>query len=177
MSVAGGGDLTKEDIDDLEERSPIPSNFLRRPHRYPEEIATLLLLLGVAITTLLGITFRYVIGDPQSWTEPLARYLLVWLTFMGAAVAVKHELHMSVELPTGRISPAVLHGARIFARVAQMALFVYLIIYGFNLAQANTTPTTVPVISRNHVLLAVPVSALVMLFHSGRHLVTDIRRA
>lgn len=176
VAPVAGDDLIGPPVPDLEDTSPVPPTFLRSPHRYPEETLALVLLVGVAVTILTGIFFRYIVSDPQAWTEPLARYLLVWLTLIGAAVAVKHDLHMAVELPTGRIPHSVLRIVRIGARLLQVVLFGYFIWFGLELAAANTTATTVPGIDRNHVLLAVPVSGVLMLLHSLRHLVADLRR-
>ncbi|KMQ76252.1 TRAP transporter small permease [Marinobacter subterrani] len=49
---------------------------------------------------------RYVLNDSIGWTEELARYLLIVVTFAGACIAVRRNTHISVEffyryLPAG----------------------------------------------------------------------------
>ncbi len=54
-----------------------------------------LFVLGVAIAVVLnvGVFTRYVLNDPVIWSEELARFLLIWITFVGASVAVcKNEM-------------------------------------------------------------------------------------
>lgn len=41
---------------------------------------------------------RYVLNDSLAWTEEIARYALIWITFIGAAVVARKNLHISVEV-------------------------------------------------------------------------------
>lgn len=145
------------------------------PVRYLEEVIAMLLLIGIVGVSSMGVFNRYVLSQPFAWTEPLARYLLIWLTFFGAAVAVKQDLHMAVELFTDRIPPRVLAAISALGRVMQIALFGYLVYFGWGMVEANTVPTTVPGVRRSHVFLAVPLAASSMLLHSLRHLWRDLR--
>ena len=52
--------------------------------------------------TLAGIVFyqvftRYVLNDAAGWTEEIARYLLVAVTFLGGAMAVRRNTHIQVD--------------------------------------------------------------------------------
>jgi TRAP-type C4-dicarboxylate transport system permease small subunit len=49
---------------------------------------------------------RYVLDDSAAWTEEIARYLLIVVTFVGASMAVRRNTHIHVEfvyryLPVG----------------------------------------------------------------------------
>ncbi|MCX7961651.1 MAG: TRAP transporter small permease [Burkholderiales bacterium] len=51
---------------------------------------------------LAGVVFyqvftRYVLGDPAGWTEEIARYFLVALVFVGAAMSVRKNNHIQVD--------------------------------------------------------------------------------
>ena len=46
-----------------------------------------ILLVGMTTIVLVQIVGRYVLAAPPSWTEEAARYLLVWLSFLGATCA------------------------------------------------------------------------------------------
>jgi TRAP-type C4-dicarboxylate transport system permease small subunit len=41
---------------------------------------------------------RYVLNDALAWTEEIARYFLMWVTFVGAAVAMRRRSHIGVEV-------------------------------------------------------------------------------
>jgi len=52
--------------------------------------------------TLAAIVFyqvftRYVLGDPAGWTEEIARYFLVAVVFIGAAMSVRRNNHIQVD--------------------------------------------------------------------------------
>jgi TRAP-type transport system small permease protein len=40
---------------------------------------------------------RYVLADSAAWTEEIARYLLIMVTFLGGAMAVRRNTHIHVE--------------------------------------------------------------------------------
>ncbi len=43
---------------------------------------------------------RYVFDDPLIFTEELARYLYVWLVFLGASAAVRNHAHVGIAVLT-----------------------------------------------------------------------------
>jgi TRAP-type C4-dicarboxylate transport system permease small subunit len=51
----------------------------------------------LALVVFVQFFTRYVLNDSIGWTEEIARYLLVCVTFAGAAVAVRRNTHISVE--------------------------------------------------------------------------------
>ena len=56
-------------------------------------------LVGVmAAVIILQVFFRYVLRESLSWSEELARYLMVWVTFVGASIGVKRGSHVGVEM-------------------------------------------------------------------------------
>jgi TRAP-type C4-dicarboxylate transport system permease small subunit len=40
---------------------------------------------------------RYILNYVPSWSEEVPRYLLVWISFLGAALAVKYKEHISLD--------------------------------------------------------------------------------
>lgn len=66
----------------------------------------LIVLMGLLVVDVLWQVFtRFVLADSSSWTEELARYLLIWLSLLGAAYATGARLHLAVDL-----LPNYLHG-------------------------------------------------------------------
>ncbi len=62
--------------------------------------AAVLLLLTSALTwvVFLQVFFRYVFSYSLYWSEELARFLFVWLSVLGAALAVQKKGHFGFEL-------------------------------------------------------------------------------
>lgn len=63
----------------------------------PEDWITLVLFWALAIIVFLQFFTRYVLNDSLAWTEEIARYLLIAVTFAGAAMAVRRNTHIHVE--------------------------------------------------------------------------------
>lgn len=59
--------------------------------------------LGVALFWVLGLIVfyqfftRYVLNDSAAWTEEIARYFLIGMVFVGAAVGVRKNNHIQVD--------------------------------------------------------------------------------
>ncbi|TPJ14377.1 TRAP transporter small permease [Mesorhizobium sp. B2-7-3] len=53
---------------------------------------------GMAIIVFLQFFTRYVLNNSLAWTEEIARYLLMIITFVGAAIAMRRGTHISVEV-------------------------------------------------------------------------------
>ncbi|MDI3533399.1 MAG: TRAP-type transport system small permease protein [Synergistaceae bacterium] len=58
----------------------------------------------MSAVTLIQVLFRYVFKLPLSWTEELARFLFVWVVFLGSAVSVKELAHVGVGYFLDRLS-------------------------------------------------------------------------
>jgi TRAP-type transport system small permease protein len=63
----------------------------------PEDYVALLLFCILALTVFLQFFTRYVLRDSFAWTEEVARYLLICVTFLGASMAVRKNSHVQVE--------------------------------------------------------------------------------
>lgn len=57
-----------------------------------------LILMLSAMTLVIGanITSRYVTGNSFPWADELARYLMIWLTFTGAGLILRHGGHVAI---------------------------------------------------------------------------------
>lgn len=51
----------------------------------------------LALTVFYQFFTRYVLSDSASWTEEIARYLLIVVTFVGASMAMRRNSHIHVE--------------------------------------------------------------------------------
>lgn len=109
------------------------------------------------------VIFRFVINSPLAWTEELARYSLVWLTFLGAAYAMSLKAHIGVEFFVDRFSGI---GKKILQTVATLISLIFfglMIFSGYDLV-SNTMEQTSPVldIPMGFVYAAIPVSGLLL---------------
>jgi tripartite ATP-independent transporter DctM subunit len=62
------------------------------------------LTIVMVVVVFLQVLNRYLLNNPLSWTEEVARMLFVWITFLGAFVAVTTTSHISVATFVRRFS-------------------------------------------------------------------------
>ena len=75
-----------------------------------EDWASLTLFAALALIVFYQVFTRYVMDDPAGWTEEIARYFLVAIVFIGAAMSVRKNNHIQVDYfyrlipkPAGRV--------------------------------------------------------------------------
>lgn len=80
------------------------------------------LCLAVMVVMVFGnVLMRYGFNSGITLSEELSRWLFVWMTFMGAIVALKEHGHLGTDLLVSRLGPAgkklclvLSHGAMLF---------------------------------------------------------------
>ena len=63
-----------------------------------EEFIVVPLVAVMTAVIILQVFFRYVLKGSLPWSEELARYLMIWVTFVGASIGVKRGAHIGVEV-------------------------------------------------------------------------------
>lgn len=97
-----------------------------------EEWALSLVLLGLAFLTFAQVFCRYVLDFSFSWSEELARYLGVFITFLGAALGVKYGLHFSMDLVYEKVrSDRFRQGLQVLVNMLSGVLFLVVAWYGW----------------------------------------------
>lgn len=103
------------------------SQFLNRGVEY------LLFLLGSLMAAIVGaqVFSRYVLNHSIFWSDEAARFLLVWLTFLGAGVAYRNQGHASIDIFYKRFPPAGRKAAAIITDLLTLAFAVVMVVYGY----------------------------------------------
>ena len=57
-----------------------------------------LLFLVLVVDVLWGVASRYLLGSQASWSEELARLLMVWLALLGAALVSREDRHLGLDV-------------------------------------------------------------------------------
>ncbi len=109
------------------------------------ETAAALLLGAVAVIVFLQVVTRYGFEMSIPWSEEGARYILVWVVFLGAAAAGAHGQQLVVdtltELVPGRYQPLVKACSAIAGLVA-IGVLVYASLPLFGAPSRTTSPAT-----------------------------------
>ena len=65
--------------------------------RHPLESVLCVLISALSIVTFSQVVARYVFEAPLSWSEELARFLLLWLAMLSSAYAFKIKSHFALQ--------------------------------------------------------------------------------
>lgn len=60
--------------------------------------AAVSLVVGIAVIVAAGVFWRYVLNDSLTWSEELAKFMMVWLVFVGAPIALKVGDHVAIHI-------------------------------------------------------------------------------
>lgn len=122
-----------------------------------------LLTAGMLIVVALQVYYRFVLNDPLDWSEEVARYLFVWLSFLGAAVGVRHRVHLGIDTLEKSLDP---QKYRYIATIINLVILLFLgFIFFFSFRVLNVVghqSSPAVGISMLYPYLAVPVGALFM---------------
>lgn len=84
-------------------------------------MAVMLALLG---DVLLQVITRYIFNNPLGWTEEIARYLLMILTFVGCPIAVRKNSNISLDFIYTKLSDRLKNVFSIFKSVVELAFYI-----------------------------------------------------
>lgn len=73
-----------------------PLRTILRAVGFVETTIAVLVLTVIVLIILAQVFSRYVLGAPLIWVEELATYLLIWLAFLTASVALKLRRHITI---------------------------------------------------------------------------------
>ncbi|PSL48597.1 TRAP-type C4-dicarboxylate transport system permease small subunit [Salsuginibacillus halophilus] len=142
-----------------------------------ERFSALLMFVSLIVTvgvTLLQVIYRYVLNTSLVWGQEAVLITFVYTVLFGAVICVKHYDHLQVDLLEN--APGwVQRFSRLLENIVTTAFIVVLLFYGGilfldNLA-SGTTVATLPV-EQAYVYLAIPLSAVLMLYFQVRRWVT-----
>jgi TRAP-type C4-dicarboxylate transport system permease small subunit len=63
-----------------------------------EDYVTLFLFWLLAVIVFAQVTTRFLLSSPLGWTEEMSRFLLIYVGFLGATIAVRKNTHIYIEL-------------------------------------------------------------------------------
>ncbi|MGK7377381.1 TRAP transporter small permease [Planococcus sp. 1R117A] len=134
-------------------------------------------ILAVLVTVVfLQVIFRFVLGSPLAWTEELARYSLIWITFLGAAYAMSLKAHIGMELFVNLFGLPIRKAIYILATIASLAFFLLMVIQGFDLAARSMSQLS-PVlrIPMGVIYAVIPLSGIILIINMASQFTKDFK--
>jgi len=129
-------------------------------------IGVLFLLMTLLVFT--SILSRYIFHNPLAWSEEIARFMMVWICFLGTAICSNREEHLKMGFSLAKlISPQFDKLVLFLLEVAFIVFLILLIKAGVTVCDSGSYIRSPALqISMNYVMLVIPVTGVAMLiFH------------
>ena len=124
------------------------------------------LMLQMTLVVLLGVFTRYVLNDSLAWIEELARYSMIWLTWLGGGLALRRGAHIAVEFFTDALPEKARSVVILLGRAGVFFFLGICFWYGVDLTMPVSAQSTIALgISMQIPYAAIPVGALLMAYH------------
>ena len=128
--------------------------------------AVALLMGSMGVVAFAAVFYRFVLHDPITWSEEAARYMMVWVTFLGAGYAMGKGKHIGVTMFVEKLPEGVRRKVIFVAEAVIMLFLAAVTVQGVKLIVSLWVQTS-PAMDRPMWLpyLAIPVGAVYMFLH------------
>ncbi|MXZ61180.1 MAG: TRAP transporter small permease [Acidobacteria bacterium] len=124
------------------------------------------LVIAVCAVVLLQVLMRYLFATPNPWSEELSRFAFIWVSLLGASLAVEHRAHYGFDQVTKKLDPRTRKAVERFAWAVVLAFALLLIGTGIALMDLTlgerSAALDLPIAL---VYAAAPVSGALMAIH------------
>ncbi len=125
-----------------------------------------ILFIEMAIVTFAQVVSRYVFGISFFWAEELARFSMVWIAFLGAAIAIAHNSHTNINFFVNLLPKTIKKYVEIAQDLVCLFFIVCVIFYSWpivNITMKNlSTGLRIPM---GLVYISLPVSGSIMILY------------
>ena len=155
--------------------------FLRWLDDWAEEscVSVMLALLIVFLGT--EVFSRFLLGKSFPWVEELCRYLFVWASYLGVAIAVKHKEQLRVLMLMDTLAKYFPRAIKVCYVISELSFAVFCILvfyYSINMLENMTRFKQVSAsleINVMYAYLIIPISMAITTFRIFQGLYRDFR--
>lgn len=135
------------------------------------------LLIIMTLAVFAQVIFRFVLEQPLAWSEELSRYLMIWITFLGASLAIEKKAHPMIEIFARLLPGRIQKMVQVIAMLFSSVFYSLLIYFGSQFAARSfgqlTPAMGLPI---GYVYLIIPISGVLLLISSFAQIEEIIRR-
>ncbi|WNL39238.1 TRAP transporter small permease [Halomonas sp. PAMB 3232] len=144
-------------------------SVLRAIERGLDAVLKPVVFLGMAaliVVITLQIVSR-VFFTAAGWTEEVARFLLIWITFLAGTLAFQRGHHIAVTFAVDALPLTLRRVARFLAVLAVIAFMITLIVIGYRYMQVQSFQKSASLrVPMSYVYAVMPVSAALMAWYA-----------
>ena len=127
---------------------------------------SVLCMVLILLLVVVQVGMRYLFNSPLTWSEELAVFVMIWLTFIGSLICMRDKEHIEVTILVDHLPRPLQRIVVAFSRLASVFFLLVVAYYGFELVMENMTVTSpANKISMGLVYTIIPLSSLGMVFY------------
>ncbi|MGE5295639.1 MAG: TRAP transporter small permease [Solirubrobacterales bacterium] len=143
------------------------------------ETLVIVVMAILVLDVLWQVFTRLILRDPSTWTEELAVFMLIWVSLLGAAVALGRGAHLGIDYFVGKLPAKARLGTEVvvFLCVSLFSLLV-MILGGIDLVASNLElgqESPALRVKVGYVYLAVPISGFFLTLYGVIGLVERLK--
>ncbi|MBE0465343.1 MAG: TRAP transporter small permease [Halomonadaceae bacterium] len=120
-------------------------------------------LIGVITLQIVSRVLFTAVG----WTEEVARFLLIWITFLAGTLAFQRGHHIAVTFAVDALPARLRQVARILAVMAVIAFMITLVVIGYRYMQVQSFQKSASLrVPMSYVYAVMPISAAIMAWYA-----------
>lgn len=95
--------------------------------------------LVLAIVVLVGaqVVFRYAVQAPIVWSEEFTTLCYQWLSYLGAALAVRYRAHFGVDFVVRLLGPRFRTSLEWLEHAVVWLLALFMVVYGWRIVESS----------------------------------------
>jgi len=103
-------------------------------------------VIGAIIVTLLFFSFvvvfaqvivRYVFAAGFPWIEESARFMVIWLSFLGSAIAIRNRKHLYIDVLEANLPYKPRMILNVISELVLISFFIIMMVVGYQYSVAN----------------------------------------
>lgn len=136
------------------------------------------IMAAMTINVLWQVFTRFILQDPSSYTEELARFMLIWIGILGAAYVAGQKMHLAIDLLSTKLKGVKKSYLEI---IIQLSIFIFsffvMVIGGIRLVQITLTLNQISAalqIPLGYVYSVLPISGVLMMYYSAVFIIEEL---
>ena len=131
----------------------------------------------MVLNVLWQVASRFILGSPSSFTDELARYLMIWVGILGAAYVSGKNLHVAIDVLPTRLSKKAQKKLMLVVRVLIVLFCLGVMVIGGSrlvyityVLDQNSPALQLPL---SVVYMVIPLSGLLIIYYKISDIIKD----
>jgi len=136
-----------------------------------------IIMTVMVLNVLWQVASRFILGSPSSFTDELARYLMIWVGILGAAYVSGRNMHVAIDVLPKRLNKKMQKRLKLMVRLliilfclGAMVIGGSRLVYITHILDQNSPALQVPL---SLVYVVIPISGLLVIYYKISDILKD----